>query len=240
MSCTHARYKNIWPYDYSRVRLNTPDDDEGDYINASFVQPRGTARRYIATQGPMDSTFRDFWTLIWEQQVSVIVMLTKQFEGGLVKCGNYWDQEQYGPFRVSLVSQTGGEDKKPDASTGFDFGMSFNSPGASEAPPPQNIRRVFTLTRSDRPSEPARKIVQVQCTAWPDFDVPDTPDILVDLMRDVDEASNETAPANAEDRADCPPVLVHCECDDMSKVMVAHVQVLPESVVQELSSWSTL
>ena len=44
-------------------------------MNASFVQPHGTAKRYIATQGPMDATYRDFWTLIWEQNVRIIVML---------------------------------------------------------------------------------------------------------------------------------------------------------------------
>lgn len=70
---TKNRYKNIWPYDYSRVRLESPADDS-DYINASFIQPRATSRRYIATQGPLDATFRDFWTLIWEQDVKVIVM----------------------------------------------------------------------------------------------------------------------------------------------------------------------
>lgn len=71
---TKNRYKNIWPYDFSRVRLGTPAEDESDYINASFVQPRGTSRRYIATQGPLDATYRDFWTLVWEQNVHVIVM----------------------------------------------------------------------------------------------------------------------------------------------------------------------
>lgn len=70
---TKNRYKNIWPYDFSRVRLGAPADDS-DYINASYVQPRGTTRRYIATQGPLDATYCDFWTLIWEQDVRIIVM----------------------------------------------------------------------------------------------------------------------------------------------------------------------
>ena len=70
---TKNRYKNIWPYDFSRVRLGSPVDDS-DYINASYVQPRGTTRRYIATQGPLDATYCDFWTLVWEQDVRVIVM----------------------------------------------------------------------------------------------------------------------------------------------------------------------
>lgn len=71
---TKNRYKNIWPYDFSRVRLQQLADDDSDYINASFVQPRGTTRRYIATQGPLDATYRDFWTLVWEQGVHVLVM----------------------------------------------------------------------------------------------------------------------------------------------------------------------
>jgi protein tyrosine phosphatase len=54
--------------------LENPEGGNGDYINANFVQPKGTARTYIATQGPMDATFADFWTLIWEQDVRVIVM----------------------------------------------------------------------------------------------------------------------------------------------------------------------
>lgn len=74
MSHQVLRYKNIWPYDFSRVRLTSLCDDESDYINASFVYPRGTARRYIATQGPLDATYRDFWTVVWEQDVRVIAM----------------------------------------------------------------------------------------------------------------------------------------------------------------------
>lgn len=37
-------------------------EDEDDYVNASYVQPLGTNKRYIATQGPLESTFVDFWT----------------------------------------------------------------------------------------------------------------------------------------------------------------------------------
>lgn len=36
------RYKNVSPYDFSRVRLGTPTDDNSDYVNTSFVQPRQT------------------------------------------------------------------------------------------------------------------------------------------------------------------------------------------------------
>ncbi|WWD17075.1 hypothetical protein CI109_101512 [Kwoniella shandongensis] len=209
---TKNRYKNIWPYDFSRVRLESPPDQDSDYINASFVQPRGTARRYIATQGPLDATYRDFWTLVWEQDVRVIVMITKQYEGGLMKCGNYWNDQAYGPIRLQMVQQTGGEDHVQQQTTGFDFGPAAVTPRSSSMnnAKEQNIKRVFELSRTDKPDEKPRKIVQIQCIGWPDFDVPESPDVLLNLIKEVDSAADDVAPNASHDRADQPPVLVHC------------------------------
>jgi hypothetical protein len=57
------RYPNIWPFDHARVRLAVNGTGRVcDYVNASYIQPRGTKRKYIATQGPLQATFNDFWT----------------------------------------------------------------------------------------------------------------------------------------------------------------------------------
>ena len=36
----------------------------------------GVVNRYIAAQGPLPNTCKDFWQMIWEQQCRLVVMLT--------------------------------------------------------------------------------------------------------------------------------------------------------------------
>lgn len=55
-------------------RESSPVDD---YVNASYVQPLGTRKRYIATQGPLPSTYIDFWTC---------VLATSEWDGLLTAC----------------------------------------------------------------------------------------------------------------------------------------------------------
>lgn len=49
-----------------QLPLSTPAaaSSTDDYVNASFVQPLGTRKRYIATQGPLSETFNDFWLCV--------------------------------------------------------------------------------------------------------------------------------------------------------------------------------
>uniref|UniRef100_A0A7M4FBQ1 protein-tyrosine-phosphatase n=1 Tax=Crocodylus porosus TaxID=8502 RepID=A0A7M4FBQ1_CROPO len=64
------RYKDILPFDHSRVELSLiTSDTDSHYINANFIKGVYGPRAYIATQGPLPSTVVDFWRMIWEYEV---------------------------------------------------------------------------------------------------------------------------------------------------------------------------
>ncbi|RXN09343.1 tyrosine- phosphatase non-receptor type 4-like isoform X1 [Labeo rohita] len=142
------RYRDISPYDTTRVVLKGTDD----YINANFINMeipgKGEVKRYIACQGPLPGTCSDFWQMVWEQSAALVVMLTTQVERGRVKCHQYWPNVSasgtYGGFQVACVSEEG------------------NS---------AYLLRDLTLTHLESKEE--RQICQMQYLAWPDHGVPD-------------------------------------------------------------------
>ncbi|KAF8807622.1 phosphatases II [Phlegmacium glaucopus] len=210
------RYRHVWPFEHARVRLHQKREADDDYVNASYIQPLVTNKRYIATQGPLPATFTDFWTLCWEQNVHVIVMLTREVEGAMVKCGAYWTDTVFGPLRLRLISTEGFEtppaDQRP-ATAGFftqlpvpsshspqQFPLSAGSkrchrPQHYTINPCETVKRVFELTHTEYPDAEPRKIVQLQYLEWPDMNVPDDPRGLLGFIKQVEDAVSETRSA---------------------------------------------
>ncbi|KAF8823928.1 hypothetical protein HHX47_DHR9000350 [Lentinula edodes] len=187
-------------------------EDHDDYVNASYVQPLCTTRRYIATQGPLEATFVDFWTLVYQQNVHVIIMLTREIEGSMVKCGPYWKDEVFGPLRLKLMSVEGNVDEGKDDDVrrkagGGDAvgGFFFSSPVVPDTklgkkkkknPADAIIKRTFLLSHVGYPDIPPRKIVQFQYLEWPDMNVPDDPRGVLGLIKEVDQAVTEAMHLN--------------------------------------------
>lgn len=72
------RHQDVMPYDFNRVVLQSGKDD---YINASYVEDLSPyCPRLIATQAPLSGTAADFWLMVYEQKVSLIVMLVSEQE----------------------------------------------------------------------------------------------------------------------------------------------------------------
>lgn len=54
---TKNRYKNMLPYDHSRVRLQNVSSGDCDYVNASHLKAQRSNKHYIASQAPVPATF---------------------------------------------------------------------------------------------------------------------------------------------------------------------------------------
>ncbi|KAJ9063661.1 phosphotyrosine-specific ptp2-like protein, variant 2 [Entomophthora muscae] len=181
------RYVNIWPYEHTRIKLDEFTPGESDYINASLIHESITNNRYIATQGPLPSTFRDFWQLIWQCNSRLIVMLTKEEEGGRNRCHRYWPdslgevKDIDGKFEVKLLQ------KAVCSRTGL-----------------VTIRK-FLLARADAPSSP-RLVVQIQFSGWPDFGVPDEPTLLLRVRN----LTRQFQAAFESRDSTTGPIAVHC------------------------------
>ncbi|XP_010740387.3 receptor-type tyrosine-protein phosphatase V isoform X1 [Larimichthys crocea] len=109
------RYPYILPYDHCRVRLSIQNSQpHTDYINANFVPGGGSERDFICTQGPLHNTIADFWRMVWEQNVRIIVMVTALRHKDILLCDKYWPLERgtvyHGRIQVTTVNRKQGPD----------------------------------------------------------------------------------------------------------------------------------
>lgn len=83
-SAIQNRYRDVVPYNKNRVKLENNAD--GDYINASWIEYPDVERQYIAAQAPLQSTINDFWHMIGQYNIKVVVMLCKTVENSMPMC----------------------------------------------------------------------------------------------------------------------------------------------------------
>lgn len=178
------RYSNVLPFDTNRVVIKYPEKMglSTDYINASWVDIN-PKKPLIITQGPTNCSIAAFWAMVWEQNISVIVMLTRRFEKGYEKCAQYWpttilSSMLVGDMVIKLIST---QIKYEDCLT----------------------CRTFTIHRKNMSdgTEEQRTITQIHYIEWPDFGIPST----TDIMREVMHLSNYH-----QDETSYKPIIIHC------------------------------
>lgn len=176
------RYKNILPFDHSRVILNKENGIDTDYVNANYIAGlvEGHRKRYIATQGCLPVSVSDFWAMVWQDNCRVIVMTTKETERGRTKCTRYWPDDKqmiktFGNYSVML---------KEEEHTAYYI-----------------FREMKVWVDNSEGTEP-RSVYQFHYTGWPDHGVPDDPSSVLNILEDVNIKQNHIEGAG--------PIVVHC------------------------------
>nr|XP_022914694.1 tyrosine-protein phosphatase 69D [Onthophagus taurus] len=161
------RYPDIKAYDQTRVKLFQVDGIAGsDYINANIVLGYKERKKFICAQGPMDTTVDEFWRLIWEQHLEMILMLTNLEEYSKTKCAKYWPDRSevdkvFGDISVTHVQETRYSDY---------------------------IVRELKITRGGLKDSEERKITQYHYLVWKDFMAPEHPHGIIKFIKRMNEA----------------------------------------------------
>ncbi|XP_050293524.1 receptor-type tyrosine-protein phosphatase O-like [Anthonomus grandis grandis] len=148
------RYTDILPFDLTRVKLNIDEDDEmcSDYINASHIKGFSN-NEYIATQGPLSHTVRDFWKMVIQENVSIIVMVARFYENKMEKCSKYF------PNNHEIIL----------------FGDDIEVRCTTEL----NLNTYCVRTLEVRKGLKQQTVIHMQFVEWPDFGVPKGTDDLI-------------------------------------------------------------
>ncbi|XP_068205771.1 tyrosine-protein phosphatase non-receptor type 9 isoform X8 [Palaemon carinicauda] len=184
------RYTDVLCFDHSRVVLSSEDEEgHSDYINANYVDGYKQKNAFISTQGPLPGTFGDFWRMIWEQRVCVIVMTTRAVERGRTKCGQYWPVEQSGVVSHSHYTIT-----NTVICNYRDYTVSV-------------------LSIRDNKSGEERKVEHMQFTSWPDYGVPDSAMAMLEFLTHVRDSQARLTSELGDTwtgHSLGPPIIVHC------------------------------
>ena len=181
------RFKNILPFDHTRVTIKDTDPDTpvSSYINANYISGEApdSDKTYVATQGCLPSTINDFWQMVWQENSLVIVMITNEVERGRNKCAHYWpgpeDPGIYGCIKVTSLEET---------------------------ILPHYILRHFLVANINEGCREERNIFQYHFKAWPDHGVPADPGIVLGFMED---ATTKSAQLKSKGLI-VGPTVVHC------------------------------
>ncbi|KAM9186357.1 tyrosine-protein phosphatase non-receptor type 23 [Dugong dugon] len=153
------RHQDVMPYDSNRVVLRSGKDD---YINASCVEGLSPyCPPLVATQAPLPGTAADFWLMVHEQKVSVIVMLVSEAEMEKQKVTRYFPTERGQSMVHGALS------------------LALSSVRTTET----HVERVLSLQFRDQSLK--RSLVHLHFPTWPELGLPDSPSNLLHFIQEV-------------------------------------------------------
>uniref|UniRef100_H0VKH5 Tyrosine-protein phosphatase non-receptor type 9 n=1 Tax=Cavia porcellus TaxID=10141 RepID=H0VKH5_CAVPO len=181
------RYRDVPCLDQTRVKLTKRSGHtQTDYINASFMDGYKQKNAYIGTQGPLENTYHDFWLMVWEQKVLVIVMTTRFEEGGKRKCGQYWPLVKDTQIRFGFLTVTNLHVENRDH------------------------YKKTTLEIHNTEEREKRQVTHFQFLSWPDYGVPSSAASLIDFLRAVRSQQSLAISSMGTRSKGQPPIVVHC------------------------------
>ncbi|OWZ13799.1 Receptor-type tyrosine-protein phosphatase, partial [Phytophthora megakarya] len=171
------RYRDVLPFEKTRVKLLTASTKtEDDYINANHIDGG-----YIACCAPVPAAIRDFWHMVWQCNVHVVLMLTNFVERERLKADMYWDPKgqtvDFDGVNVQLL-----QEEQPER-LGF-------------------IVRKFKVGKGHE----SRVIQHIQLTTWPDHGVLRDFRVIAPML---DAVNSYRADATRQHKVEAR-VVVHC------------------------------
>ncbi|KAF4319938.1 hypothetical protein BBO99_00005742 [Phytophthora kernoviae] len=173
------RYRDVIPFEKTRVKLQSSSDD---YINANYIDGG-----YIACCAPVPTAIRDFWHMVWQCNVYVVLMLTNFVERERLKADMYWEPRGQAVDFDGVHVQLLDEEQHP-ASLGF------------------IVRRFKVWRVDDHGQEVSRVIKHIQLTNWPDHGVLKDFRVIAPMLDAVNSYQQEASRTQKVDAR----VVVHC------------------------------
>nr|XP_048718320.1 receptor-type tyrosine-protein phosphatase C [Caretta caretta] len=197
------RNSKMIPYDFNRVPIKHEEekskesehdseessDEDSDcedasrYINASFITGYWGPKEMIATQGPLPETINDFWQMIFQRKVKVIVMLTELNEGDQQLCAQYWEEgkQRYEGIEVEM--------KDVNLSSSYTI-------------------RAFDVTHVKR--KETRNVYMYQYHRWNGLDLPENPKDLVTMILNLKQKLAAKSVTEDSRYSRSVPIVIHC------------------------------
>jgi len=188
------RYQATFPYDHNRIILQNRSDF---YFNGSILDSK-----WVATQGPLPNTLVDFYDVIWEKDVRIVVQLTEcnyadpdELDIPKQKSHPYWPLVLNVPTRVENLP---GCITKPSSMIKHNSEI-ITITKTKETQVKDLIARKLTLQKDGK----EKYVTHLHYKGWPNGGVPRSAQDFLDFANLVKLAADQLSPET--DRA-----MMHC------------------------------